>query len=124
VYLPHVKKYTLNSLIKNDLDKIRAVKHVFDSVKTDFKRQNKKAQALEKPLRCVDGKKIVTEKMTEKNTRTKKKHGEKRKKYLTEFFVVFISEVTSRLPTPKKSPFMNTAKKSRKLKLNWNVSKF
>ena len=50
VYLPHVKKYTLNSMIKSENDKIRAVKHQFDVVKVDFKRQNKKAKALEKPV--------------------------------------------------------------------------
>jgi len=50
VYLPHIKKYTLNSMIKTDVDKMRAVKHQFDVVKQDFKRQNKKAKNSEKPL--------------------------------------------------------------------------
>jgi len=50
VYLPHVKKYTLNSMIKSDHDKIRAKKFLFDLVKLDFKRQYKRAKNLEKPL--------------------------------------------------------------------------
>jgi len=51
VYLPHVKKYTLNSMIKNENDnKVRAFKHQFDLVKQDFKRQNKRAKNAEKPL--------------------------------------------------------------------------
>jgi len=64
IYLPHVKKFTLMSLTKNESDRTRALQFQYDSVKSDLDKQAKKAKSLVNHLQIYFGgyKKVADEK--------------------------------------------------------------
>jgi len=64
IYLPHLKKFSLMSLTKSDVDKTRALQFQYESVKSDLDKQAKKSKNIVNHLQVYLGgyQKVTTDK--------------------------------------------------------------
>lgn len=64
IYLPHLKKFSLMSLTKSDVDKTRALQFQYESVKSDLDKQAKKSKNIVNHLQVYLGgyQKVTSEK--------------------------------------------------------------